>query len=51
MSAYTLRWNRRSVAYFLVVFDVVLQDDAVGLVGFVPLQDHAVLTGVLLADG
>lgn len=38
-------------AYLLVVFDVVLQDDAVGLVGFVPHQNHAVLTGVLLANG
>lgn len=38
------------VEYLLVVFDVVLQDYSVGLVGFVPQQSHAVLTGVLLAD-
>lgn len=39
------------MAYLLVVLDVVLQDHPVGLVGFVPHQEHAVLTGVLLADG
>lgn len=37
--------------YLLIVFDVVLQNDSVGLVGLVPQQGHAVLTGVLLADG
>lgn len=43
--------QRKQLAeYLLIVFDVVLQDDPVGLVGFVPQQSHAVLTGVLLAD-
>lgn len=38
------------VEYLLVVFDVVLQDYSVGLVGLMPQQSHTVLTGVLLAD-
>lgn len=39
------------VEYLLIVFDVILQDNSVGLVRFMPQQSDTVLTGVLLADG
>lgn len=39
------------VEYLFIVFDVVLQDHSIGLVRFMPEQSHAVLAGVLLADG
>lgn len=38
------------VEYLFIVFDVVLQDYSIGLVGFMPQQSHAALTGVLLAN-
>lgn len=37
--------------YLLVVLDLVLQDDPVGLLGLLPQQRHAGLPGALLPDG
>lgn len=40
----------RTQLYLLVVLDLVLQDDAVGLVGLLPQQGDAVLACALVAD-